>query len=78
MPYISNPEMAFQKASIPKIASKEFCLKMLRVNQKLWKLIDEDALLRDTPRLAYLQNRYDGSMSMQEVLKKEALRIESL
>ncbi len=67
--------MALQKASIPENASKEFCLNMLKVNQKLWKLIDENATLANIPRLAYLLNRYGGTMPMQEVLQKEGERI---
>lgn len=77
VPYISSPDMASQKASIPLSASKKFCLTMLWVNKKLWSLIDENALLWNIPRVAHLLSRYPSNMSMQDLLQAEINRIES-
>lgn len=75
VPYISSPEMVSKKASIPESKSKNFCIDMIRINKKVWELIDGDRLLASVPRLAYLQQRYPAKSLLQDVLSQEEMRI---
>lgn len=70
--------MATEKASIPKETSKEFCIAVIRANKRLWEIIGEKKRLSDVPRLAYLTQKYNPEMLMQDVLACEEKRIQSL
>jgi len=73
--YISSPEIASKKASIPDENSKEFCNNMLNLNKDIWlelsNSLDKVVKLLDFPRLRYLEDKYDKNLSIIDIIELE-------
>jgi len=75
LPYISSPEIASKKASIPEDKSEYFCKNMLVLNKDVWfelsNSLDKIIKLVDFPRLWYLEENYDENTNIVDVLINE-------
>lgn len=73
LPYIYSKEVVEKKASIPRQASEIFRSTMLQLNIDLYTLLEAKSslLLKDIPRLNFLQDKYDKNMSIIDVLRHE-------
>lgn len=73
--YISSPEIASKKASIPEDKSSEFCKEMLALNKDIWFelscSLDKVINLIDLPRVSYLEDKYDKNLDIIEILDLE-------
>lgn len=79
VPYISTPQIAQKKASIPVETSQKFCKAMLEENQELrdriWDLRWSPIKLRDLTRLINLLWKYNYNDNIVDVIWKEGKNI---